>query len=59
MRTNNWRNISALLVADFISCAMPSCSGDDVPTTIESAQPGSSVYELNEAEDIALTSRNR
>lgn len=54
MRTNNWRNISALLVAGFISCAMPSCSGDDVPTTIESAQPSASVYELNEAGDVAL-----
>lgn len=55
MRKNYlWRNVSALLVAGFISCAMSSCSGDDVPATIESAQPSASAYELNEAGDVAL-----
>lgn len=39
MRTNNWRNVSALLVAGCICCAMPSCSDDDAPAVIEAAQP--------------------
>ena len=33
---------------------MPSCSDDDAPATIESAQPSASAYELNEAGDVTL-----
>ena len=55
MRTNNlWRNVSALLVAGCICCAMPSCSDDDAPATIEAAQPSASAYELDEAGDVVL-----
>lgn len=54
MRTNNWRNISALLVAGCICCAMLSCSDDDTPATIEATQPSASAYELNEAGDVVL-----
>ena len=51
---NLWRNVSALLVAGCICCAMPSCSDDDAPAVIEAAQPCASAYELNEVGDVAL-----
>lgn len=55
MRKNYlWRNVSALLVAGCICCAMLSCSDDDTPATIEAAQPSASAYELNEAGDVVL-----
>ena len=43
---NLWRNVSVLLVAGCICCAMPSCSDDDAPAVIEAAQPCASAYEL-------------
>ena len=51
---NLWRNVSVLLVAGCICCAMPSCSDDDAPAVIEAAQPCASAYELNEVGDVAL-----
>ena len=51
---NLWRNVSVLLVAGCICCAMPSCSDDDAPAVIEAAQPCASSYELNEVGDVAL-----
>lgn len=51
---NLWRNVSVLLVAGCICCAMPSCSDDDAPAVIEAAQPCTSAYELNEVGDVAL-----
>ena len=55
MRIHNlWKNVSALLVAGCICCAMPSCSDDDAPAVIEAAQPTASAYELNEAGEVAL-----
>ena len=55
MRIHNlWKNVSALLVAGCICCAMPSCSDDDAPAVIEAAQPCASAYELNEVGDVAL-----
>ena len=51
---NFWRNVSVLLVAGCICCAMPSCSDDDAPAVIEAAQPCASAYELNEVGDVAL-----
>lgn len=51
---NLWRNVSALLVAGCICCAMPSCSDDDAPAVIEAAQPCASAYELNEVGDVVL-----
>ena len=51
---NLWRNVSVLLVAGCICCAMPSCSDDDAPAVIEAAQPSASAYELNEVGDVAL-----
>lgn len=51
---NLWRNVSVLLVAGCICCAMPSCSDDDAPAVIEVAQPCASAYELNEVGDVAL-----
>lgn len=51
---NLWRNVSVLLVAGCICCAMPSCSDDDAPAVIEAAQPCASAYELDEVGDVAL-----
>ena len=51
---NLWRNVSVLVVAGCICCAMPSCSDDDAPAVIEAAQPCASAYELNEVGDVAL-----
>lgn len=51
---NLWRNVSVLLVAGCICCAMPSCIDDDAPAVIEAAQPCASAYELNEVGDVAL-----
>ena len=51
---NLWRNVSVLLLAGCICCAMPSCSDDDAPAVIEAAQPCASAYELNEVGDVAL-----
>ena len=51
---NLWRNVSVLLVAGCICCAMPSCRDDDAPAVIEAAQPCASAYELNEVGDVAL-----
>ena len=51
---NLWRNVSVLLVAGCICCAMPSCSDDDAPAVIEAAQPCASAYELPEVGDVAL-----
>ena len=51
---NLWRNVSVLLVAGCICCAMPSCSDDDAPAVIEAAQPCASAYALNEVGDVAL-----
>lgn len=51
---NLWRNVSALLVAGCICCAMPSCSDDDAPAVIEAVQPCASAYELNEVGDVVL-----
>ena len=51
---NLWRNVSVLLVAGCICCAMPSCSDDDAPAVIVAAQPCASAYELNEVGDVAL-----
>ena len=51
---NLWRNVSVLLVAGCICCAMPSCSDDDAPAVIEAAQPCASAYELNEVGEVAL-----
>lgn len=41
---NLWRNVSALLVAGCICCAMPSCSDDNEPTPVPGPDPTPSGY---------------